>query len=58
MESFNSDIYDNWVNPNVAGNGGQVSATGNPMHRLPASAAVTMPANAVLVFTVDDGDPA
>ena len=31
-EVFNSDVYENWVNPNVAGNGGRVSADGPPLH--------------------------
>ena len=31
-EVFNSDVYDNWVNPMVAGNGGGVEASGPAMH--------------------------
>ena len=31
-EVFNSDVYDNWVNPWVAGNGTGVWANGAPMH--------------------------
>jgi 1,4-alpha-glucan branching enzyme len=50
-EAFNSDVYDNWVNPAVAGNGGGVDAAGPPRHDLPASAAIVLPANAVVVFT-------
>jgi 1,4-alpha-glucan branching enzyme len=50
LEVFNSDVYDNWVNPNVAGNGGAVDASGPPLHGLPASAALTIPANGLLVF--------
>jgi 1,4-alpha-glucan branching enzyme len=49
-EVFNSDIYDNWVNPSVAGNGGRVFAEGGAMHGMPTSAEITIPANAVLVF--------
>jgi len=49
-EIFNSDVYDNWVNPMVAGNGGGVEASGAPLHSLPASAAVVIPANSVVVF--------
>lgn len=49
-EVFNSDIYDNWVNPLAAGNGGQIFANGEPLHGLPNSAAITIPANAILVF--------
>lgn len=50
-EIFNSDVYDNWVNPWVVGNGGQLFADGGPLHGLPNSAAVTIPANGILVFT-------
>ena len=49
-EVFNSDVYDNWVNPIVAGNGGSVDANGGPLHNLPNSAAVTIPANGFVVF--------
>ncbi|WP_225122315.1 alpha amylase C-terminal domain-containing protein [Bradyrhizobium sp. BRP22] len=31
-EVFNSDVYDNCVNPIVAGNGGRVLAAGPPLH--------------------------
>ncbi|MFL6792305.1 MAG: alpha-amylase family glycosyl hydrolase [Bradyrhizobium sp.] len=49
-EVFNSDVYDNLVNPLVAGNGGGVNADGPALHGLPASAALTIPANSLLVF--------
>jgi len=49
-EVFNSDVYDNFVNPQVAGNGGQIDADGPPLHGLPTSAAIVLPANGVLVF--------
>ncbi|WP_165246716.1 alpha amylase C-terminal domain-containing protein [Paludisphaera soli] len=49
-EAFNSDVYENWVNPNVVGNGGGVSADPIPMHGFDASAALVLPANSVLVF--------
>ena len=49
-EVFNSDVYDNWVNPIVAGNGGGIAASGPPMHGLPASASVVIPANGFVVF--------
>jgi 1,4-alpha-glucan branching enzyme len=49
-EVFNSDVYDHWVNPWVAGNGAGVMADGRPMHGLPSSAAVVIPANSVAVF--------
>ena len=52
-EAFNSDVYDHWVNPQVAGNGGAVWADGPPLHGLPASAEFVLPANGLLVFTCD-----
>ena len=51
-EVFNSDVYDNWVNPLVAGNGTGVLASGPPLHDLPASTEVVIPANGFVVFTV------
>jgi 1,4-alpha-glucan branching enzyme len=50
LEVFNSDVYDNWVNPMVAGNGGGISASGGPLEGFPASANVVIPANGVVVF--------
>ncbi|WP_316176427.1 MULTISPECIES: alpha amylase C-terminal domain-containing protein [unclassified Bradyrhizobium] len=49
-EVFNSDVYDNWVNPGVVGNNGAVIAGGPALHSQPCSAMVTIPANGVLVF--------
>lgn len=49
-EIFNSDVYENWVNPDAAGNGGRVSASPQPLHAFAYSAALTLPANSVLVF--------
>jgi 1,4-alpha-glucan branching enzyme len=49
-EIFNSDVYDNWVNPQVAGNGGGILASGPPMQGFAASANIVIPANGVLVF--------
>ena len=51
-ELFNSDIYDNWVNPLAVGNNGAVYATGGPLHNLPFSASITIPPRAILVFGV------
>jgi len=56
IEAFNSDVYDNWVNPWAVGNGGGIGADGGPLHGLPASARITIPANGVVVFTRDRGD--
>jgi 1,4-alpha-glucan branching enzyme len=50
MEVFNSDVYDNWVNPMVAGNGTGVQANGAPLHGFTTSAPVVIPANGVVVF--------
>jgi 1,4-alpha-glucan branching enzyme len=49
-EIFNSDVYDNWVNPIVAGNGGGVDASGPPLHGMPSSASLTIPANGFVIF--------
>jgi 1,4-alpha-glucan branching enzyme len=49
-EVFNSDVYEHWVNPNVAGNGGAVHAEPEPQHGFGHSAALVLPANSVLVF--------
>jgi 1,4-alpha-glucan branching enzyme len=56
VEVFNSDAYDSCnvngvsVNPQVAGNAGEVWANGPGMHGLAASASVVLPANGVVVF--------
>jgi 1,4-alpha-glucan branching enzyme len=55
-EVFNSDIYDEFFNPNAQGNPGGLVADGPAWDGLPASAGVTIPANAVLVFARDHGD--
>jgi 1,4-alpha-glucan branching enzyme len=49
-EVFNSDVYDNWVNPLVAGNGGGIQVNGSPMHGFSTSGSVVIPANGVVVF--------
>jgi 1,4-alpha-glucan branching enzyme len=51
-ELFNSDVYDNWVNPLAVGNNGAVYANGGPLHNLPFSASITIPPRAILVFGV------
>ena len=50
-EAFNSDVYENWVNPGVVGNGGQVIANAHPMHDFAFSAELVLPANSLLIFT-------
>jgi 1,4-alpha-glucan branching enzyme len=52
-ERFNSDVYDHWVNPAVAGNAGGIEAHGAARHGMPHSARITIPANSILVFTRD-----
>jgi 1,4-alpha-glucan branching enzyme len=52
-ELFNSDVYDNWVNPMTAGNGGGVDAGGGPMHQLPSSASLVIPANGFIVLAYE-----
>lgn len=52
-EAFNTDYYDHFPNPWVAGNGGSVVASGPPMHGRAQSASLTVPANSVLVFTTE-----
>lgn len=49
-EVFNADVHTNWVNPQTRGNGGEIVAAGGPEHGLPASAAITIPANGLLIF--------
>ena len=49
-EVFNSDIYDQWVNPNAQGNPGGVTVDGPSWDGLPTSAGITLPANSMLVF--------
>ncbi len=52
-EAFNSDVYDGFVNPTVAGNGGSVTAGGGPLDGFGASAEIVIPANGFVVFTRD-----
>jgi 1,4-alpha-glucan branching enzyme len=55
-EIFNSDVYDNWVNPIVAGNGGGILANGKPLHGFQSSASIVIPADGFLVFSRDAGN--
>jgi 1,4-alpha-glucan branching enzyme len=56
LELFNSDVYDNWVNPIVAGNGGAIEASGPPLHGLSNSAWLTIPANGFVIFAQESRD--
>jgi 1,4-alpha-glucan branching enzyme len=47
---FNSDVYDNWVNPIVAGNAGGIWAAGPPLYGFETSANLVIPANGLVVF--------
>jgi 1,4-alpha-glucan branching enzyme len=49
-EVFNSDVYENWVNPDTVGNGGRVFAEAQPLHDYGCSASLVLPANSLLVF--------
>jgi 1,4-alpha-glucan branching enzyme len=49
-EVFNSDAYDNWINPNCAGNNGGIHVSGQPLHNLPTSAHIVIPANSIMIF--------
>jgi len=48
---LNSDVYEHWFNPGVAGNGGRVVADPQPLHDFVYSASLVLPANSLLVFT-------
>ena len=50
IEVFNSDVFENWPNPAVAGNGGSIHGDGPGLNGLAHSAYITIPANSVLVF--------
>jgi 1,4-alpha-glucan branching enzyme len=49
-EVFNSDEYENYPNPNVAGNDGFIDANGPATEAMPHSATIVIPANSVLVL--------
>ena len=55
LEVFNSDVYDQRVNPRVAGNGGAVQAFGGQLHGFAASCPIVIPANGVVVFARESG---
>jgi 1,4-alpha-glucan branching enzyme len=49
-ELFNSDVYDAFPNPDPIGNGGAVQAWDSPLDGFTATAALTLPANGVIVL--------
>jgi 1,4-alpha-glucan branching enzyme len=49
-ELLNSDVYDSFPNPAPVGNGGRVRAWSEPLDGFSAKAAVTIPANGVIVL--------
>jgi 1,4-alpha-glucan branching enzyme len=55
-EVFNSDIFDNFYNPNAQGNSGGVMADGPSWDAMANSSGITVPANTILVFARDLGD--
>ena len=55
-EVFNSDVYDNFLNPAAQGNEGEITALDEGMHGLPSSSGITLPANSIVVFARDRGD--
>ena len=50
-EVFNSDAYDHFPNPWVAGNAGGISADGPSGRAYPYTARIRIPANGALVFS-------
>ena len=50
QEVFNSDYYDHYPNPMIAGNNGGVNVNGRPLHGLCGSAHIVIPANSVVIF--------
>jgi 1,4-alpha-glucan branching enzyme len=49
-EVLNSDVYDNFPNPQPTGNGGGLMAEGVPCDGFPASATMVIPANGALLL--------
>lgn len=49
-EVLNSDAFLNWPNPWMAGNRSAIRADTTPVHAMPASAVITVPANSILMF--------
>jgi 1,4-alpha-glucan branching enzyme len=53
QEVFNSDLYDHFPNPWAQGNPGGIDGGGPPMHGMPGSSGITLPANGVIVLARD-----
>jgi 1,4-alpha-glucan branching enzyme len=49
-EIFNSDYYEQFPNPSVVGNNGNIIAENVPWDGMPASAEITIPTNGFIVF--------
>jgi 1,4-alpha-glucan branching enzyme len=54
-EVFNSDVYDHFPNPWAQGNPGGIDGAGPPMHGMPGSTGITIPANGVIVLARSEG---
>lgn len=50
-EALNTDAFESAPGHQTAGNGGSVFAGGGPMHGMPSSARITIPANGVIVLS-------
>jgi 1,4-alpha-glucan branching enzyme len=50
LELLNSDVYDNFPNRAPIGNGGRVRAWSEPLDGFSARAAVTIPANGMIIL--------
>jgi 1,4-alpha-glucan branching enzyme len=51
LELLNSDVYDNFPNPAPVGNGGHVLSWNDQLDGFSARAAVTLPANGVIILS-------
>jgi 1,4-alpha-glucan branching enzyme len=50
LELLNSDVYDSFPNAAPVGNGGRVHSWSQPLDGFPARAAITLPANGIIVL--------
>lgn len=49
---FNSDVYDHWVNPIVAGNGFEVTTDNIGLEDMSVSSEIVIPANSIQIFCI------